>query len=186
MKATKIYISIVICLLSYSAVTYAQEAPSANNGVIKKSISVFSVIKVEGSAALTTKDLVLDPRLVEKLDVPSKAEFRKNYQYGDVKADVIFVVTPKKGVKFLNLTQVFDQFNIATKYRGYPILVDRTETENAKNLLINEGAINKVVVDKEKGYVNIITIFHDNYMKFRDEVIKDKHRRLEEIKARGK
>jgi len=60
------------------------------------------------------------------------------------------------------------------------------ETEDPKNLLINEGAISKVVVNKEKGYINIITIFHDNYMKFRDESIKDKQRRLEEMKARGK
>lgn len=186
MKIFKLNISILICFLGFNLICFGQTNSASDTAIIKRTISIFNVVKVEGSTPLTTRDLKLDPKLIEKLELPSKAEFRKNYRYGDVKADFIMVFTPKKGVRFLNLTDILDRYRVDQRYRNYSVLINRTETEDPKNLLINDGAIDTVIVNKERGYINIITSSYDNYMKFRDEVKKDKQRRLDEMKARGK
>src|ERR1035437_10285348 len=167
-KHTLFYIiSIMLIILSYHHVCNAQtpsSISSIDSDVLKHTRSIFYVVKMTNSTVLTTHDLIMDMQRIEKFENLSKEDLQKTY--GDVKAYFQIVVVPKPGVKFVNFTELLNKFNVKEKYRNYPVIVDRSETEDLKTLLADLEAINKVVVNKEKKYIELITIRYNENMAF--------------------
>ena len=160
---SKRYFSIILCMLCYIGICNAQMITSSiDTGIFKQPYSCLYVVKVKNSTDILTMYLLLEPKFIGGIYIPTKDEFKKNY--GDIKADAIMIVTPKEGVKLLNISQIFDKYKIDMEYRKYPVIIDRIETVNSKTLLANEGIIDKVIVNKGKKYIEIITIEYKSSM----------------------
>jgi len=158
------YFSLLICFLGYINISNAQ-IDKSDAGIIKRTTNIYNIIKSKGSGDIISRDLIMDPTLIANLDVPSKDAVKK--QYGNIQADIVMVIIPKPGVEFLDLSQIFDKYKIDHEYRKYAVLIDHTETTDAKTLIANVGSIKTVIVNKEKMYIDIVTIFNKGYNDFR-------------------
>ncbi|MFH6991753.1 hypothetical protein [Flavobacterium sp. FlaQc-48] len=172
MKKIIIYLKhlwLLTALLGCSYICKAQTG-TLDTVLIKKTLNIYFVIKLKNAPDQTSRALILDPNLIANLDMPSKAEFKK--RYGQIEADMFMIITAKPGVKFQNLSQIFHLYGVDKQYQNYPVYVDQMETTEPKTLLANVGSIETVKVNKEKKYIDIETIFHNNGVNFRKEAEK--------------
>ena len=178
----KKFASLIICVFCYISICYSQTMKSSlDTDVLKYTNPGVSVLKVKNSPDVITMNVILDPKRLESLKLLTKDEFKK--YYGDTKADNNSVITPIPGVKFINISQIFDKYKIDTKYRNYPVIIDRIEAIDSKTLIADEKSIDKVVVNKEKKYIEIITTSYNNYIEARKnaEIEKNKNKKKYEL-----
>lgn len=145
-------------MLCFVNVCKARTTPFCDTCIIKKANQrLYWVIKEKGMVDRTTSDLIIDIKLIEKFSLISKEEFHKTHTYIEEKDCFGANLTFNQEVKFLNLSQIFDKFNIAGEYRNYPVLIDREETQDPETLLADESIVEKVVINKVEKNVEIIS-----------------------------
>ncbi|MFD1628846.1 hypothetical protein [Pseudopedobacter beijingensis] len=150
----------------------------------QKRLNIYNIIKVQNSAERTTRDLIIGPEQIEKLELLSKPDAEK--AYSSIKADMFFVVIPKADVKFFNKTQLFNLYKVDGKYRNLPVLIDGEQSTDSESLLAANGTISKVLVNQESGFIDIITVFHKNHIDLKKRAIESKEQRLKEIQEKQK
>lgn len=145
-------------MLYFVNVGKSQTTPFCDTCIIKKANQrIYLVIKEKGMVDRTTSDFIINIKLIEKFSLLSKEEFHKTHTDIEEKDCFGATLTLNQGVKFLNLSQIFDKFNIAGEYRNYPVLIDREETQDPETLLAEESMVEKVVINKVEKNVEIIS-----------------------------
>ncbi|RNL55915.1 hypothetical protein [Pedobacter jejuensis] len=184
---TRIQVIIIICVNILLTINYTSlwsqtvKDSSADISIIKRNISIYNVIKQNNGTNLITRDLILNPKFITNLDLLSKNESEKTFP--NIVADYILIITPKAGIKFLTLEQIFNRYKIDKKLWTYQILINNTETEDSKNLLSDETSISKLVVNEKRKYINIVTNLNKGSLEFKERAIKSKEEFLKKAKS---
>lgn len=89
----------------------------------------------------------------------------------------------KTGVTLLTLNQLFDKYNIDEKYRNYDVLCENIEVNDTADLVANAEDINKLVVNHNKHFINIITKLYQKTLVNRKNEELDKKKNPQNYKS---
>lgn len=174
------HITLIITLLCGFALSTLAQDSQVSDEIVKNKTNTLYIISMNDGRELKARDLILGPSEIVQMDILSKDKIKQNYN--DVKADMVIKIIPKAGVKLLNIKNVLDKFNVEQQYRSYKILNEGLEVNDPTQLLVSESLLQKVNVNKDKHYINIITTMYKNTLDARKKAKEDRERRMNEYK----
>jgi len=160
----------------------AQDNGQTNEEPVKNKVKTLWVVTLHNGKELKTSDLILGAGEISKLDLLSNNEIKKNYK--DDNVNVVLTVVPKSDVRLLTLTEVLDKYQVAQQYRNYKVLFEGLELNDPKHLLASEFYLKRVTVDRNKGYVNLISESYKKNLKSRKKAKDEKEKEISEYRKR--
>jgi hypothetical protein len=133
---------------------------------------VLCIVKLSDGSQLKTRNFLISAKDIDSGSILSKAQSDKDYKSDQ--ADIIVLTVPKKGIVLLGLNDILNLFKIRKEYRTFTVLIQDSAAHDPNSLLADKSYLKKIIIDKNKRTLNIITKDYETTVSFRKQVLDDK------------
>lgn len=150
-----------LTIISFCTSSYAQGSGTKNKKIL-------NVLLLPSGREKIVLDLLISPFETDRLTVLSTTEIKSRFP--EYKDGNVLIVKPKKGIVYIGLDEILDEYKVKTAHRNYTILFEDSLLQSPKTLIASKAYINGVKVDPDKKTLNIISTLYEKSTDFRKKM----------------